>query len=43
LNYSKERILFDRPLARPRSAQLKLADMARRITLAQLLVVQLGG
>src|SRR6478672_1591479 len=42
LNYSKERILFDRPVAATQSAQLKLADMARRITMAQLLVVQLG-
>jgi glutaryl-CoA dehydrogenase len=42
LTYSKERILFDRPVAATQSAQLKLADMARRITLAQLLVVQLG-
>ena len=32
LNYSKERILFDRPVAATQSAQLKLADMARRIT-----------
>ncbi|MBV2208250.1 MAG: acyl-CoA dehydrogenase family protein [Thermomonas sp.] len=42
LNYSKERILFDRPVAATQSAQLKLADMARRITSAQLLVLQLG-
>jgi len=42
LNYSKERILFGRPVAATQSAQLKLADMARRITLAQLLVLQLG-
>ena len=38
LNYTKERILFDRPVAATQSAQIKLADMARRITLAQLLV-----
>ena len=42
LNYSKERILFDRPVAATQSAQLKLADMARRITSAQLLSLQLG-
>jgi len=42
LNYSKERILFDRPVAATQSAQMKLADMARRITLAQVLVLQLG-
>ncbi len=42
LNYSKERILFGRPVAATQSAQIKLAGMARRITLAQLLVLQLG-
>jgi glutaryl-CoA dehydrogenase len=42
LGYTKERILFDRPVAATQSAQIKMADMARRITLAQLLVLQLG-
>ncbi|KIQ98418.1 acyl-CoA dehydrogenase family protein [Lysobacter sp. A03] len=42
LGYTKERILFDRPVAATQSAQLKMADMARRITMAQLMVVQLG-
>jgi glutaryl-CoA dehydrogenase len=42
LNYTKQRILFDRPVAATQSAQLKMADMARRITLAQMLVLQLG-
>ena len=42
LHYSKERILFGRPVAATQSAQIKLAEMARRITLAQLLVLQLG-
>ncbi len=42
LNYSKERILFDRPVAATQSAQLKMADWARRITTAQLLSLQLG-
>src|SRR5687768_12967657 len=42
LSYTKERILFDRPVAATQSAQIKMAEMARRITLAQLLVVQLG-
>ena len=42
VEYSKERILFNRPLAATQSAQIKLADMARRITLAQLLSLQLG-
>ncbi|HZV37990.1 MAG TPA: acyl-CoA dehydrogenase family protein [Pseudoxanthomonas sp.] len=42
LGYTKERILFERPVAATQSAQIKMADMARRITLAQLLVLQLG-
>ena len=42
LGYTKERILFGRPVAATQSAQLKMADMARRITCAQLLVLQLG-
>lgn len=40
--YSKQRILFKRPLAANQAVQLKLAEMARRITLAQLLSLQLG-
>jgi glutaryl-CoA dehydrogenase len=40
--YSKQRILFKRALAANQAVQLKLADMARRITLAQLLSLQLG-
>jgi glutaryl-CoA dehydrogenase len=42
LEYSKERILFGRPVAATQSAQLKMADWARRITSAQLLSLQLG-
>ena len=42
LNYTKERILFERPVAATQSAQIKMAEMARRITLAQLLSLQLG-
>jgi glutaryl-CoA dehydrogenase len=42
LAYTKERILFDRPVAATQSAQIKMADMARRITAAQLLSLQLG-
>ncbi|MBH1789673.1 acyl-CoA dehydrogenase family protein [Stenotrophomonas maltophilia] len=42
LVYSKERVLFGRPLAATQSAQIKLAEMARRITTAQLLALQLG-
>jgi glutaryl-CoA dehydrogenase len=40
--YAKNRILFKRPLAANQAVQIKLADMARRITLAQLLSLQLG-
>ena len=42
LNYSKERILFERPVAATQSAQIRMADWARRITTAQLLSLQLG-
>ncbi|RTQ89466.1 MULTISPECIES: acyl-CoA dehydrogenase family protein [Stenotrophomonas] len=42
LCYAKERVLFGRPLAATQSAQIKLAEMARRITTAQLLALQLG-
>ncbi|QNH12392.1 MULTISPECIES: acyl-CoA dehydrogenase family protein [unclassified Xanthomonas] len=42
LAYAGERILFGRPLAATQSAQIKLADMARRIAGAQLLALQLG-
>jgi glutaryl-CoA dehydrogenase len=42
LGYTKERILFGRPVAATQSAQIKMADMARRITAGQLLVLQLG-
>jgi len=42
LAYTKERILFGRPVAATQSAQIKMAEMARRITTAQLLALQLG-
>ncbi len=42
LDYSQTRILFKRPLAATQTVQIKLADMARRITTAQLLVLQLA-
>ncbi|KRG55420.1 acyl-CoA dehydrogenase [Stenotrophomonas koreensis] len=42
LAYTKERILFGRPVAATQSAQIKMADMARRITASQLLSLQLG-
>ncbi|MGA9423411.1 MAG: acyl-CoA dehydrogenase family protein, partial [Rhodanobacteraceae bacterium] len=40
--YAQERILFEKPIASKQLIQLKLADMARRITLAQLLSLRLG-
>ncbi|MBB3227293.1 glutaryl-CoA dehydrogenase [Luteibacter sp. Sphag1AF] len=42
LDYTAERILFGRPLAANQITQAKMADMARRITTAQLLSLQLG-
>jgi glutaryl-CoA dehydrogenase len=42
LEYTKTRILFGKPLAQTQAVQLRLADMARRITTAQLLSLQLG-
>ncbi|MEO8672824.1 MAG: acyl-CoA dehydrogenase family protein [Tahibacter sp.] len=42
VDYSSTRILFNRPLAANQAVQLKLADMARRITAAQLISLQLG-
>src|SRR5690554_5399438 len=41
-DYAKERVLFGRPIAATQAVQIKLAEMARRITLAQLLSLQLG-
>jgi len=42
VEYAKTRVLFNRPIAATQSVQMKLADMARRITQAQLLSLQLG-
>jgi glutaryl-CoA dehydrogenase len=42
LDYSKTRVLFGRPLAENQAIQIRLADMARRITTAQLLSWRLG-
>ena len=42
LKYTAERTLFDRPLTHNQAIQLRLADMARRITTAQLLSLRLG-
>ena len=42
LDYTATRQLFGRPLAANQTIQVRLADMARRITTAQLLALQLG-
>jgi glutaryl-CoA dehydrogenase len=42
LDYTSSRTLFGRPLAQNQAIQIRLADMARRITGAQLLALQLG-
>ncbi len=42
LTVTGERQLFGRPLAQNQAVQLRLADMSRRITTAQLLALQLG-
>jgi glutaryl-CoA dehydrogenase len=42
LEYSKSRILFNRPLAANQAVQIRLAEMARQITTSQLLSLQLG-
>lgn len=42
LDYTETRELFGRPLNRTQTIQTRLADMSRRITLAQLMALQLG-
>jgi glutaryl-CoA dehydrogenase len=42
LDYTESRELFGRPLNHNQAIQLRLADMARRITTAQALALQLG-
>src|SRR5687767_4749674 len=42
LDYTKERVLFGRELAKNQTIQVRLAEMARQITCAQLLSLQLG-
>ena len=42
MDHVKERHAFGRPLAANQAIQIRLADMARRITAAQLLSLQLG-
>ena len=42
LRYSQDRVLFDQPVSHTQAMQIRLADMARRITTAQLLSLRLG-
>ena len=42
LNYVQDRVLFNRPLSHTQTIQIRLAEMARQITAAQLLSLQLG-
>lgn len=42
IEYSKTRILFGKPLAATQSVQIRLAEMARKITTSQMLSLQLG-
>src|SRR5690242_11843936 len=42
LDYTADRVLFGRSLAHTQAVQIRLAEMARRITTAQLLALQLG-
>ena len=42
LRYSQDRILFNHPVSNTQTMQIRLADMSRRITTAQLLSLRLG-
>ena len=42
LNYTESRVLFGRPVNQTQTVQIRMADMARRITTAQLLSLRLG-
>ena len=42
LKYSQDRVLFGRPVSHTQSMQIRLAEMARQITTAQLLALRLG-
>lgn len=42
IRYTADRVLFNRPLAANQMVQVRLAEMARKITTAQLLSLQLG-
>ncbi len=42
LNYTQERVLFGRPIANTQTIQIRMAEMSRQITTAQLLSLRLG-
>jgi glutaryl-CoA dehydrogenase len=42
LNYTQDRVLFGRPISHTQTIQIRMAEMARRITTAQLLSLRLG-
>ena len=42
LKYSQDRVLFGKPVSHTQSMQIRLAEMARQITTAQLLALRLG-
>ena len=42
IDYTKSRVMFGKPLAATQAVQIRLAEMARKITTAQLLSLQLG-
>ena len=42
LNYTQDRVLFGRPLANTQTVQIRMAEMSRKITMAQLLSLRLG-
>lgn len=42
IDYSKTRMMFGKPLAGTQAVQIRLAEMARKITTSQLLSLQLG-
>ena len=42
IDYTKTRVLFGKPLAATQAIQIRLAEMARKITTSQLLSLQLG-
>ena len=42
LNYSEDRVLFGKPISHTQSVQIRMAEMARQITAAQLISLRLG-